>query len=252
VLCLFLAIAYGHAVLAKSQAKPPRVIDLTHRLEDNIATYFVDPNQHLKNTILTTVEKNGFATGIISFPEHFGTHIDAPCHIVDKGATIDQLDPAKLVLPAVVIDVCQESAGNPDYHLNKAKIVKWERQGKIPEGSAVLLYSGWSKVYKEPRQYRNADKNGTMHFPGFSADAVRFLTEERKVAALGTDTLSIDPGCSKDFGAHHAGLTRGIFFMENLDNLHKMPARGATLFCGALPIKGGSGSPARILALVKQ
>ena len=45
VLCLFLAIAYGHAVLAKSQAKPPRVIDLTHRLEDNIATYFVDPNQ---------------------------------------------------------------------------------------------------------------------------------------------------------------------------------------------------------------
>jgi len=107
VLCLFLAIAYGHAVLAKSQAKPPRVIDLTHRLEDNIATYFVDPNQHLKNTILTTVEKNGFATGIISFPEHFGTHIDAPCHIVDKGATIDQLDPAKLVLPAVVIDVCQ-------------------------------------------------------------------------------------------------------------------------------------------------
>jgi kynurenine formamidase len=91
-----------------------------------------------------------------------------------------------------------------------------------------------------------------MHFPGFSAAAVEFLVHDRQVSALGIDTLSIDPGNSRNFAAHKFGLGHGLYFMENLTNLEELPVRGATLFCGPLKITNGTGSPARVLAVTSE
>lgn len=240
------------ATISGAGAEPAgRVIDLTHRVESGIPTYFLDEKQRFKRTNLTSVQKDGFASGMFCIPEHYGTHVDAPAHIVEKGDTIDALKAENLILPAVVIDVRKECAANADYMLTKEKIVECEKAGKIPAGSAILLMTGWSSRYSDPKRYRNADSRGKLHFPGYSPDSVRFLTNDRKVKALGIDTLSVDTGTSLTFAAHSRGLSAGIFFMENLDNLDKLPARGAMVFCGALPIKDGSGSPARVLGFVR-
>jgi kynurenine formamidase len=89
-----------------------------------------------------------------------------------------------------------------------------------------------------------------MHFPAFGKDAANYLIKERQVEYLGIDTLSLDPGNSKDYSVHTLTLAKGLHLIENLDALDKLPARGAILFCGPLRIKNGTGSPAHVVALL--
>jgi kynurenine formamidase len=49
---------------------------------------------------------------------------------------------------------------------------------------------------------------------------------------------------------HHRTLPAGLWHLEGLVNLDQLPPRGATIVIGAVPLQGGSGAPARVLALV--
>ena len=92
---------------------------------------------------------------------------------------------------------------------------------------------------------------GVLHSPGFGAEVAAFLAAERpQVRAIGLDTASLDIGASSDYPAHVAWLPGGRFGIENLANLEKLPPKGAMLFVGAPALQGGSGGPARILALL--
>ena len=73
---------------------------------------------------------------------------------------------------------------------------------------------------------------------------------QRKVSAVGIDTASIDYGASKDFMTHRILNGAGIYGLENVANLEKVPATGATLIALPMKIKGGSGGPVRIVALL--
>lgn len=226
------------------------VIDLTHPISSSTPTYEGTQDEYHYDK-LSSVAKDGYFTGAFRIPEHFGTHIDAPAHFIDGAITMDKFPPERLILPAIVIDVEDEVAHNPDYELTVDKIEEWQARGHITPGCAVLLYTGWNKRYADATSYRNADAQKHMHFPGFSAAAAKYLIDERRVAALGIDTLSIDPGNSETFPVHKLALAHDVFLIENLTNLDLLPKRGILLFCGALPIQGGSGSPARVLAIVE-
>jgi kynurenine formamidase len=226
-----------------------KIVDLTHELAAGIPD-FHEGNDGFEYRSVYTVKKDGYANGYFSTPEHYGTHIDAPSHFIDGGASIDQLSAKDLIVPLVVIDVREEVSKDPDYCLTVKKIRSFEEAGKIPDHSAVLLLTGWSKRWSNPVDYRNTDSSGTMHYPAFSKESADFLVNERGVAYLGIDTLSLDPGISHDYPVHKLTLAKGIHLIENLDSLSELPARGALLFCGPLRIKGGTGSPARVVALL--
>jgi kynurenine formamidase/cytochrome c5 len=225
------------------------IYDLTHVISSKVPTYDGESGTY-RYEKQAEIDKQGYALGTLHIPEHFGTHVDAPGHFVKGKATIDQLDPSRFIAPAVVIDVRSKVRTNPDFLLTQDAIEKWEQAGgRIPDGAAVLLLTGWEDKFANPAAYRNPDSSGTMHFPGYSAGAVDYLLKHHKIVALGIDTLSIDYGPSKDFEAHKRSLGSGLYHLENLANLDKLPARGAVIFVGALPIEGGSGSPARVLAI---
>ena len=76
------------------------------------------------------------------------------------------------------------------------------------------------------------------------------LIQERHVAGLAVDTLSLDHGPSKDFKTHTIWLPAGRWGIENIANLDKVPASGATLVVGAAKVKDATGGPARVFALV--
>src|SRR5213079_2257751 len=71
-----------------------------------------------------------------------------------------------------------------------------------------------------------------------------------KVGGLGIDTLSVDYGPSGDFKVHYTTQPNGMYHIENMANLDQLPAKGATLIVSPLKLKDGSGSPARIWAIV--
>ena len=192
----------------------------------------------------------GYRVHRFEMGENVGTHVDAPSHFIEGGASIDAIAPAQLVNELVVIDVSARVFADPDYAATAADVEAFEAQhGRIPAGAFVALRTGWSERFGDQGRYANQDETGVMHFPGWSAAAAGLLIE-RGVAGIGVDTLSTDPGNSRDFAVHHRVLGAGLYQVENLARLEALPPRGATLVIGVLPVAGGTQAPARIFALV--
>ncbi|AHE53998.1 cyclase family protein [Sphingomonas sanxanigenens] len=194
---------------------------------------------------------NNFTVG-----EHTGTHFDAPIHWVSGAElpdnTVDAIDPAAFVAPAVVIDVSAACAADPDYLLTVADIEAFEAaHGKIPARHWVLMRTDWSKLPVDQYTGRRADG---AHTPGPSAEAVRFLIEERDAHGFGTETIGTDAGqahlLNPMYPAHTLFHGAGRYGLQCLTNLDQLPATGAIIVAAPLKIQGGSGSPLRVLALV--
>ena len=226
-----------------------RVLDLSYAINDKLVPWPGD-QKWFEAKVNATVEKNGYFTRSFWMLEHYGTHLDAPAHFPPGKTTVDQIPVKQLFGPAVVIDVRAEGAKDADYQLPAARIEEWEkRNGRIPQGAIVLLRTGWASRWPDAQKYRNQDAQGKMHFPGFSVEAAKLLVE-RKVSALGCDTMSIDYGASGDFAVHHLALGAGLYHLENLADLSALPETGAFLVVAPIKLEGGSGGPVRVFALL--
>lgn len=201
--------------------------------------------------VAVTVKHDGYFARLVHFFEHSGTHVDAPNHFVEGSAAVTDLPLQSLISPAVMIDASADINGNGDAVLELSTVLAWEeKNGAIPEGSVVLLRTGWEDYYETQPEKYGAGPDG-LHFPGFGAEAAEYLVETRKVSGIGLDTLGIDRGADADFPVHaHVTLPKNVWHIENLTNLKSVPPTGALVFVGVLPLVDGSGSPARILAMV--
>lgn len=226
------------------------VVDLTHTLTPDFPLFPVYNPVEMAERF--GVESDGFFVRSWSFDEHCGTHVDAPAHFSADAATVDRIDPVELVLGAAVLDLRERAAGDHDALVEPDDVLAWERRhGELPDSCAVFALTGWGSRVADPAAYLNADEGGTLHSPGFSAETAAFLREERpRVRAIGLDTASLDIGASSDFAAHVSWLPSGRYGIENLANLDRLPPSGATVVVGAPTFQGGSGGPARVLALV--
>ncbi|MGK7875018.1 MAG: cyclase family protein [Xenococcaceae cyanobacterium] len=223
------------------------IVDLTHTLHDNMT--FWPGGVPFKKTRLVDYDQ-GYQLHKFEMGENTGTHVDAPSHFIQGNPTIDEIPLQELIVSAVVIDVQDKTANNPDYQLSESDVIAWEdKHGKIPAGSLAILNTGWYKRFDNPEQYINMDENQVMHFPGFGADSARLLLM-RNVVGIGIDTLSIDNGSSEDFATHKIMLKGNKYLIENLANLDALAPTGATVIIGVLPVKDGSQAQARILALL--
>ncbi|MGH9797221.1 MAG: cyclase family protein [Candidatus Polarisedimenticolia bacterium] len=194
-----------------------------------------------------------YASNSLCTSEHGGTHLDAPYHFAEGGATTDRIPIGALVGPLFVLDVREACAADPDHAVTEAEIRAFEaRHGAIPEGAIVVLFTGWGVRWPDAKRYLGDDTPGDatrLHFPGLSAEGARYLAT-RRIAGAGIDTASIDPGPSRDFPAHQVLAASGIYTLENLDNVERLPPAGAALVALPMKIGGGTGGPARVLAVL--
>jgi kynurenine formamidase len=197
------------------------------------------------------IQKDGFNLYWWRIVEHAGTHLDAPIHFSTAGATVDKIDVGALVAPLAVIDVKAKAAQNPDYLLSRQDLADWEgRHGRLPDGCCVAMNSGWAEHVASFAKFSGKDAAGVLHFPGFAAEAAEWLMRERNVAGIAVDTLSLDHGPSKDFKTHYLWLPSGRWGLENVANLDRVPAAGATVVVGVAKVKDATGGPTRLIALV--
>jgi len=196
-----------------------------------------------------------YAANNFSAAEHGGTHLDAPIHFAAGHHTTDQIPLDQLVGPAVVIDVSAKAAASPDYRFEPADITGWEKEhGQIPAGTIVLVRTGWGSRWPDRLKYLGTSKTGPeavpeLHFPGIDPEAARLFVE-RKVDAVGIDTPSIDYGQSKTFDTHQILFAANIPGFENVAHLDQLPDTGAFVIALPMKIKGGSGGPLRIVAVL--
>jgi kynurenine formamidase len=226
-----------------------RVIDLSYTIRGDLPLWPGDPDAFAVRTE-STIEQDGYFTRSFSMLEHYATHLDAPAHFIPGGATVDEITPQRLLGPAVVLDVRDAAARNPDHALDAGQLARWEAaHGLLPPRAIVLLRTGWASRWPDAARYANKDGAGTMHFPGFGADAVRVLIE-RDASGIGIDTMSVDIGSSQDYPVHRLALQAGLYHLENLADLSAVPEAGAFLLVAPIKLQGGSGGPCRVFAIV--
>lgn len=226
-----------------------RIIDLTHTMSADFPTFDGAPGIEMQKVM--DIKKDGYNLYLWRLNEHTGTHLDAPIHFSEAGMTIEQIPAETLIVPLAVVDVADKAAKDADYQLSRDDLAAWEgRHGRLPDNGCIAMNSGWARYASDKAKYAGRDVSGVMHFPGIDPDATAWLIEERKVAGLAVDTLSLDHGASKDFKTHILWLPRGRWGLENVANLDQLPAVGATLVVGLAKIKGATGGPARLFALV--
>ena len=229
--------------------KIKRIIHLSHVIEPNIPQWPNDPPVEFET--VASLEKDGYHLRRFTLGEHSATHINAPNSFHPDGMGIDQYPAESLVVPAVVLDICEQAAANPDYALTIADVLMWEQQyGLVPASSTILLYTGWQSKWLARNAFLNPDASGRLHFPGFGIEATRFLLNERQIAGVGIDTHGVDSGQDDTFAINRLVLSQACIVLENLTNLDQLPPLGTTLVIGVLRLQGGSGSPVAVLALV--
>ena len=251
------AVAAGFAAAAvapeTADAAPARrfttAIDLTHTMSPDFPTFFGVPGIEMDKKF--DFKTNGYNLYWWRIIEHAGTHLDAPIHFSESGATADKIPTDTLVVPLAVIDVAAKAAQNPDYLRTREDLAAWEKKHRrLPDNCCVAMQSGWAKYVGDPAKFTGKDGSGVLHFPGISPEAADWLLKERKVLGLAVDTLSLDHGPSKDFKVHYAWLPSGRWGLESVANLDQVPASGATLVVGLAKVKDATGGPARLIALI--
>lgn len=226
-----------------------KVHDLTHTLFEGFPTFSGEKWFTVEKPV--TWEKDKVNLHRWTLMEHTGTHMDAPLHFSQDGKSVDMIDIADLVVPLAVIDIRERAAGDADAGVTPDDIKAWEaKNGPLPEGCCVAMNSGWHKLLDQPK-FTGRDAEGRNHTPGFHAEAAEFLIEERNVKGIAVDTLSLDRGiASGAFPVHYAWLGSGRWGVEAIAGLDDLPAKGAMLVVAGPKVRGATGGPSRILALV--
>lgn len=240
-----------------------RVVDLTQPLGPDTPVIELPPifasSPGFSMEVISRYDDKGPAWywNTIHLGEHTGTHFDAPVHWITGAQlpdnTLDKIPASKLIGPACVIDCSKEAEADNDFLLTREHVLAWEAEhGRIPVGSWLLMRTDWSKR-KGREAFLNIREDGA-HSPGFTPDCVRFLAFERDVLGVGVECVGTDAGQAASFDppfpAHNIMHGSGRFGLASLANLDQLPPTGAIVIAAPLKIVEGSGSPARVLALV--
>lgn len=226
-----------------------RIIDLSQTLEPDIPkpVGFPDPELQFFRRIdqgdVINVER--FIVGL-----HSGTHIDAPVHFFEGRKTIDQIPPEVIIGSAVIVDLRHKKGSVP---IERKDVEQWEKKTgeHIRVGDAVLLMTDFSKLWKTGKEGEGFITSGWPYITKSVADY--FM--EKKIRLVGVESMDldlIDPYdlSTSDFIGHRTFLSNDIYIVENLTNLDKIGTNRCNIIATPLKIKGGTGSPVRVLAVV--
>lgn len=200
-----------------------RLVDLTRPLGPGSRVYPGDPPFRART--VASIEQQGYYNREVCMSEHISTHIDAPAHMIPGGDTVDKLQPARLIAPAVVFDLA--NACGP---VTPRELVLASRRRR-----AQLPREGWWLLLRIGGGCRTV-----------AVETAEWMVRNR-LAGLGVDAPSPD---EEPYPVHRALLSAGIPILENLAIPPWLDGHTVTLIVAPLPLEEGSGAPARVYALL--
>lgn len=250
----FRRFAMAELLALYNTLKKKKWINLSHQIDEHSPRFPALPPLEKKDVFTLA---DGFHVQQFSVVGQYGTHIDAPIHFVKGGRYLDDIELKDLLLPLYVIDKSKAVEENHDYEITKQDILDFEEQyGEILPESFVAFRSDWSKRWPSQEQMRNLDENGVQRTPGWSREALEFLIHERKAKAVGHETLDTDAGLTvakKGFlYEEYYLLEQGIYQIEVLANLDKVPPVGSLIYISYPNWKEATGSPVRAIAIIEE
>ncbi|KAG7310034.1 hypothetical protein JYU34_004567 [Plutella xylostella] len=226
-------------------------LDLTYPF-DNFTIYWPEVQRFIFTKKLETNLDDGawYATNDYASGEHVGTHLDAPFHFAEHGIKVGDIPVDKLIVPLIIIDMRSKVNDDPNFVLEKHHLDHMLNDN-FGKPCAVLVRFGWGKFYHDREQYLGLKSDGSLNFPGISAEVAKWIVESYKnVVAVGVDVASLDPGSSKDYMVHQILLGAGLYQMENVNfGNHTLPDSGCLGIALPMKIAAGTGAPLRLVAM---
>ena len=207
----------------KMQSPVQTYRDITLSISPRSVVFPGDPTVVIEP--FSNVAEHGCRTSEMRFSLHTGTHLDAPLHVLEGAAGVDEIALDVLMGAAQIFDLTGEEQGIDESALRACWVDGTER---------VLIKTGSSRPLKKG-QFNE-------EFSFLKPDAAEFLIRSG-VQLVGIDSISVDGFAAVDLPVHRLLLEAGITIVEALD-LEGVPAGNYGLIC--LPLKvEADGAPVR-------
>jgi len=209
-----------------------KIVDLSHPLTANTPVYPGDPVPAF--SVATTIDKEGYNLFNVFLGSQSGSHVDAPYHFSNQGATIDKMDPGYFMGKGLIIDVTFKKKKE---QITLDDIKKYEK--KIEKADIVLFKTNWYK------------KAGTQEFydhPFLSKAGGEYLLA-KGIKTAGIDAINLDNTGGTEFPIHDMYSEAGGIIAENLANLDAVDFDFPFLIFLPLKLIGCDGSPVRAVAV---
>jgi kynurenine formamidase len=249
----------GLQSLMAQSADNRRVLDLTHPFDESTIYWPTEDGFKLIREAAGITEQGYYyVANRFMCAEHGGTHIDAPVHFFELGKSVDQVSLERLIGPGACVDVAQKCATDRDYEVTVEDFEKWEADNKATlENRIVLVRTGFGRYWPDRAKYLGTAEQGKaavakLHFPGLDPAAADWLVTRRRIRMVGIDTASIDHGQTQNYPTHQRLFRDGVPALENVAEMSQLPADKFTVVALPMKIKGGSGAPCRVVAMLDQ
>ena len=210
-----------------------RVVDLSHAITPGMPVWPGTPGPEISP--IATIAADGFAEQSICLSSHTGTHLDAPAHMIEGGATLDSLEPGRFFGSAVIVDALAPAGGIIGIDLLEPCLEE------VASADFVLFHTGWSRFWGQAGY--------DLGYPVLD-DAAAGLLAGMPLRGVGIDCPSFDSPVSVDYPVHRRLLEAGILLIENLTNLQLLPVTGSLLAVFPLGIERADASPVRAVSLL--
>ena len=209
-----------------------KIVDLSHALTADTPVYPGDPVPNF--SVATTIENEGYNLFNVIMGSQTGSHVDAPYHFNNQGATVDKMDLKYFVGQGLIVDVTHKK-GKEEITLEE--IVKYEKQ--IEESDIVLFRTNW---------YKKVGTNEFYDHPFLSKEGGEYLLS-KGIKTAGIDAINLDNTGGTEFPIHEMYAEAGGIIAENLANLDSVDFDSPFIIFLPLKLIGCDGSPVRAVAI---
>jgi arylformamidase len=178
--------------------------------------------------------------------DHFGTHLDAPIHVVPDAPSVDQVNIDRLIGEAVVVDLSfANGRGITPDDLKRAK-------PEIRPEDIALIFSDEQPAsieeYITRQTYMTPDAAQWLVDRGVKSVGVQPFSFEHLYEALFVNDWYNPSSPPPHFPAHRIALSNDVYILEGLGNLDRVVGKRLRFAAMPLPVPGSSGSPVRAVA----
>jgi kynurenine formamidase len=212
--------------------KVKKIVDLSHPLTSETPVYPGDPVPSF--SVATTIENEGYNLFNVILGSQTGSHVDAPYHFSNDGATVDQMDLGHFMGNAVVIDMTNKKSKE---QFTLEEVQRYEK--KIEAADIVLFRTDW---------YQKAGTNEFYDHPFLSKEAGEYLLS-KGIKTAGIDAINLDNTGGTEFPIHDMYSEAGGIIAENLAYLDRIDFEDPFIIFLPLTLIGCDGSPVRAVAV---
>jgi kynurenine formamidase len=221
------------------------IVDLGHELYSGMPCYAANVTafwtvDDFDSTRRTSGGRRALRNKMMLLSEHTGTHFDAPSHFDEAGLSVDQVPLENLILAGHLLDLTHKKAHEA---IEPQDLIEAERaSGKaVTAGTAVVVWTGQDVNWGNPGFFYER--------PYVTAESAQWLVE-RGITLFCTDLIAIDNPEEWWEPTHTAFLGGGVPMVQQLNNLERLVGREFTFVALPLPMRGGTASPVRPVALL--